>query len=150
VTPTGQLLFTSADRKRVFLQAPGSQPKQVGRTYAPIPVTDALWNAEAKEYVEIEKKAGKLTCSRPWGRPQAFPPIRAVAADEIGGFWLELNDANGSRYDIYDASGRLAGSVRSPARRVPELPPVIRNQKLYVAEQDADDVVSITVYRFRR
>jgi hypothetical protein len=148
-TARGETAFLSADHTKLYAQS-ANQPARVIKEYAPLPVTDAIWNREAKEFVDLEKQHGKLTCSKPFVRPQTLPPIRAIAADDNGGFWVEVNTPAGSRYDLFDSTGRLAGSAPAPSRRVQWRGFVVRGDRLHVAEQDADDVVSIAVYRLRR
>jgi hypothetical protein len=146
-TSGGDFVSLTSDRTRLQWQSAGQPVRSIG-DYAPVAVTDRLWAMEATDYLAAAKKEGKpLTCYPEWIRPKTLPPIRAIAGDDAGGIWAEVTTPTEIRYDIYDSTGKLAGSVASPTRRYQGVPFVVRANKLYVVERDADDVLSVTIFR---
>jgi hypothetical protein len=146
-TTTGAFVYLSPDRTQLRWRR-GEVETNV--PYPPIALTDDMWAREAAEYLALERRLGKLTCSEPMRRSATLPPLRAVVADDRGGVWVEVTTPAGTRFDVYDASGKLVGSAASPVRRFEPMPFVVRGERLYLAELSQDDLISITVFRVRR
>jgi hypothetical protein len=146
-TSTGAFVYATADRTQVGWRR-GTTETTV--TYSSVPVTDAIWKREAAEHVALEAKVGKLTCSPAMVRPASLPPVRGIVADDRGGVWVEVTTPTGSRFDVYDAAGKLVASVPAPTRRLETVPFVVRGDRLYLPIKDEDDVISISVYRLHR
>ncbi|MEQ9399068.1 MAG: 6-bladed beta-propeller [Longimicrobiales bacterium] len=130
------------------LDTRGDTLRVVHRTVPTHPVSDAEWAAGMAEYEAREETHGNPGDCEPASvtRPDRKPPIHRLHFDHEGRLIVERNTADGTAYDLYDAEGRIRGTVPAPPHR-DEVPPFFRNDHVYLVEVDSLDVPRVVGYR---
>ncbi len=73
--------------------------------------------------------------------PAHKPIIRRVFVDDRHRVWVMVNvPGPGSRFDVFDATGRPLATLETPIRMTPYHPILIEGEKLYAVILDQDDV----------
>lgn len=115
------------------------------------PVTDeelAEWEAGAS-VTRFREMGGRLDMSR---IPRSKPHFDRVYDDPDGNLWVAVPAAPlQTVFAIFDPDGRYLGRLWiDGVSRVPYLPPVVRNDRLYLVGTDELDVQRVHVFRIER
>ncbi|MEP6835263.1 MAG: hypothetical protein ABJB74_17890 [Gemmatimonas sp.] len=151
-TSDGRLASTTDNRSRVVWTdaQSGARVTRTSPAYAPVPVTDAIWAREAREYLEYTKANGPLVCTTTaFQRPATLPPIRRLVADDAGNVWVEVTTSAGARLDVYNGAGTLIASMPAPPYD-DTMPFVVRGEHAAFVVRDSDDVAAVEIYRILR
>ncbi|HSG82625.1 MAG TPA: hypothetical protein VLC48_10265 [Gemmatimonadota bacterium] len=160
----GQLVFGAADEYRISVYADGQLRRIITRPFERRPVADQDIEAILGEMERRWDEAGisPEVRERIWSRihfSDFYPAFQAVAIGPQGTIWVgrvkpasELNAKELEYYhewpvhewDVFDAEGRLLGTVTMPERFNPM---AFRGDKVYGAWRDELDVGYVVVLR---
>jgi hypothetical protein len=133
-----------------LMSAQGDTLRVLSRDVPTAAVTDAEWATEEERYRKW--KAGlppNSTCQpATLPRPESKDLIRGVYFDDAGRIWVNLRKQDGFAFDVFDAEGRLLGSMDVPAR-VERIAPHIRANRLYIVTADSMDVQFVKAFEVR-
>jgi hypothetical protein len=127
--------------------AAGDTLRVIERERAPVSVSDSAWNAGLVDYRTFRERNAGARCE-PSGptRPASKPAWTSLFVDHDGRLWVRATLPDGEVFELFDADGRLVGSVPVPPDMRGTLP-YFRDGKLYVVEADELDVQRVAVYR---
>jgi hypothetical protein len=117
----------------------------------PAPVTDAElaeWEAGSAP-TRFREMGGRLDINR---IPRTKPYFDAVYVDPDGVLWVSVPAApQQTSFAVFDPEGRYLGRLQiDGVERVPYLPPVVRNDRLYVVGTDELGVQRVHVFAIER
>lgn len=149
VSPEGHLVVArTGDYRFVWVDTAGQVRRMMAYGADTLRIPDAYWDSVETEYGEWRTKVAGAECDRSdLPRPARKDVLRAVDFDDEGRLWVEAATANGFRLDVWNsAAGELDASFPAPDDRDPEVPFVVREDRLALAiEGDAGQ--AIRVYR---
>jgi hypothetical protein len=144
----GAMVVAWSDEYRLLTQRSASDTARVVEYERPVtPVSDAEWDSVLTEFRQWKETWSGARCE-PRGeptRPAAKPYVRAIWIDPDGRTWVEAQGPEGFLFDVFDADGRLAGSMAAPVRH-PEVEPYVRDDRLYLVTRDELGVQRVAVY----
>ena len=126
----------------------------IRKPHDPRPVTDATWEAAKRERLEAmsddtwRRRIGGMLDEMP--QPSTMPAHGAMMADIEGNLWVRNYSAPGEteqRWSVFDAEGRLLGTVRTPERFRPTQ---IGSDWLLGVWSDEFDVQYVTMYELEK
>jgi len=117
----------------------------------PAPVTSAeIAEWEAGEFVKQFREAGgRIDLDR---IPKVKPFFDGLTVDPAGNLWLSIHAAPMETvFAVVDSGGRYLGRVQASGfRRNSYVPPVVRNDRLYLSGFDELDVPKVYVFRIAK
>jgi len=146
--PGGTIAVSWTGEYRIaFLTPAGDTLRVVTRERPPLPYTDALYEEGMRPYRELRETHPGLRCEpgEP-ERPSHRAALRHFLFDEAGRMWVEAAAEDGFVWEVFDAEGRLLGAFSAPPRAA-DVPPYVRDGRLYQVETDDADVQYVVVYR---
>lgn len=158
--PSGEMAVAHRDAYRIDIRdlRSGAILRSIGLEREPVPVTDALWQAESSVQLarELERTRGPLhlasdpdaDCPVLTERPEHAPAMRSIVSDEHGRLWVEAPSPDGFRIALFSRDGDLIGEADMP-RRDRAVAPFAREDRLYVVVKDDMEVQSIEIYALR-
>ncbi|MEW5927218.1 MAG: hypothetical protein AB1941_07030 [Gemmatimonadota bacterium] len=145
--PGGELVVVPDGGYRIaFLGRGGDTVRVVEREHAAVPVSDGEWEEGLRPYRELREKTPAADCDGEMTRPEHRPAIRHLLFDDGGRMWVESTTPGGFAWDVFDAEGRLLGSLPAPPR-AEGVPSYVRGDRLYLVEADSLGVQSVRSYR---
>ena len=78
-------------------------------------------------------------------RPPFRPAIHLIFFDALGRLWVEVETPQGRALDVYDAAGRLVGTLTAPPR-VESVIPWADRDRLYTVTADELGVFRVHVF----
>lgn len=121
------------------------------REHDPAPVDPEAWEEAMAGYFDFREEHGASGCDPADPRPSDHrPALRAILTDEDGRLWLEVEDAQGRRFDVYDRDGDLVAEVPDVPERNEGVPPYIAPDRLALVTTDDLGVERVEVFRIRR
>jgi hypothetical protein len=140
----------SADYRIAFINSDGDTVRVVSRDVPNVGVTDAEWAQEEERFRKWKLGLPPSACQpATLTRPEGKDLIRGVFFDDASRMWVNLRKGDGFAFDIFDAEGRLLGSIDAPAR-VEDKPPHIRGNRLYIVTADSLDVQFVKAFALRQ
>jgi hypothetical protein len=133
----GTFLGLMTDEYRLFeIDAAGDTLRTVTRAYSPLSVTAADRERARDELKWFTDQGGQIDLAM---LPRTKPPAASFFVDDEGNTWVELvaeGDDAGRLHDVFDAHGRLLGTLRLPfaLQRAPF--PMVRDRTLYGVTED--------------
>ena len=121
----------------------------IGRSLSPEPVTDAEWARELTDYEEFSEERPNASCNPRPSRPETKPLIRALYVAPDGKLWVEVIRSGGNRWEIFDADGRLRGTVPAPPHKEDGVP-AFGPDLLVTIRQDSLDLDHVDIWRIER
>ncbi len=112
----------------------------------PIPIDDDEWEERTRRYRNIKTEYPGTVCE-PDGqpRPPAKPAFRWFGLDDVGQLWVEVYSDDGFRFEVFDSSGALIGSMPAP-HRDSRITPYVGQDRVVVVTRDTLDVHYVEVY----
>jgi hypothetical protein len=127
----------SADYRFALLGPSGDTIRVVEREWPSVPVTDEAWAEETAEFSEFRSDWPGADCTpRGMRRPATQAPLRNLLVDTEGRVWAEAVNPAGPVWEIFDAEGRLIGSLPGFAYD-DRVAPAIRGDRLAWADTDS-------------
>ena len=123
-----------------------TRPIRLVRAGGRLPISRAVWDSVANDYLEIVKNHGAVKCTGSTDRPTWLPMVRAIATDENDRIWIETTAANGGGELRAISTDGSAWGVTGLPRRDESVAWFLRSGKLYVVALDADDLPSVRVF----
>lgn len=117
----------------------------------PLPVrADQRRHAIDAHAAMVKSIGGTLVAGNPTAIPATAPVIEQIIGDDVGGVWVQRTVPAGAQtaLDIFDATGRWIGMIRSSARI--GLVTVISGNTLLTVIPGDDDVPTVVRYRIVR
>ncbi len=144
----GLVAVTSTSRYRIALVTPtGDTTRVFDRTRSQLPVTDSEWEAGNAEYRAFRAEWEDAPCSpRSPTRPAMKPFIADLIIDTDGRFWVEVNLANGTAWEVFSPEGELLGTVEAHSRG-DRAAPYFTHEYIVLVSTDSLDVEGVDVYR---
>lgn len=114
------------------------------------PISDEEWTAGNQDFEEFLSENPNASCDprRP-SRPARKPFIEDVFLAPDGTLWVEVIRTAGNRLEVFDAEGRLLGSVPAPPRKEGSVP-AFGGGYLVTVRQDSLDLDHVDVWRIER
>jgi hypothetical protein len=110
-------------------------------------VSDAEWAEVEVEWAEFQERTRGTRCNESGiTRPATKPAFATAFFDDRGRLWVEAWEMSGFRFDVFDTTGALVGSMPAPARDR-AVRPYIRTGRLYYVALDSLDVPAVHVAR---
>jgi hypothetical protein len=146
--PGGRVLAGNTGRYRLAFLSPGGDTARVfAREIAPAPVSDAEWAEIEREWSEFQERTKGTRCDRTGiERPASKPAFASAFFDDMHRVWVEAWDSAGFRFDVFDSTGVLVGTLPAPARDR-SVRPYVRTGKLFYVGLDSLDVQAVHVAR---
>jgi hypothetical protein len=148
VDPTGFLwLGDNAEYRIVKRSFTGDTVQIIERSYRREPITQAEIDSAMAPAATFLANGG--TADGP-PRPEHKPAYRWFIADDQGYLWIsgfERRRSTGTVLDVFDPSGKYLGAVDTGIQIDDTNPPVVRNNRLYAAVKDAQDVQYVVAVR---
>lgn len=145
---TAMLVGWSDEYRLAFIGPKGDTVRLVDYDRAPPPISDHEWDSSMTRFREWRKDWSGAEC-KPGGepeRPAAKPFFRALWVDPDQRVWVEAYAADGFTFDVFDANGRLLGTMLAP-RRAKSVTPYARGDRLYLVTSDSLGVQYVRVFR---
>jgi hypothetical protein len=144
--PDGHFVVAwSAIYRVALLSSAGDTVRVIERDYAPIPVSDAMWEDATGDYDKFHQEWPSSRCDPPsMSRPEFQSALQGLFFDQLGRLVVEVTASGGTRYDYYDHQGWAVKSVLAP-RRDPSVAPYFRGTYIAQVEQDSLGVQHVTV-----
>jgi 6-bladed beta-propeller protein len=112
------------------------------------PVTDADWTAGLRDWEKFRRDWPTAQCNKTsFDRPAVKPVLNWLFIDGGGRLWVEVLTSEGTRYDIFDMTGRPQASVDGLPPSGGIDPTVAGNRAAFVVSDTATDVRSVRVFR---
>ena len=150
VSPAGALVTWRSDQYRVsFLDKAAGVTRVLADSALPVPISDSAWAVQLANFREWHDRFKGLTCDRAEPvRPPAGTLLRTVEFDDAGRAWIE--GMRGGRWSlaVYDTAGHFTATMPAPVRD-PDVPYVIRGNRLYTVAADSGGAQTVVVYRIR-
>lgn len=148
LAPGQRVLVGHSDRYHLALVSPaGDTLRVIARDVAPAAITDAEWAVVEREWTEFQANTRGDRCNESGiTRPAAKPAFASAFFDDVGRLWVEAWETEGFRFDVFDSTGVLVGSMPAPARDRAVRPYVRAGRLLYVT-LDSLDVPAVRVAR---
>jgi hypothetical protein len=140
-------LASSSDYRIAIVNTAGDTTRIIEREHQPAPVTDEEWDRETEEFRAFRRDVPGARCDGDMERPQFQSAIEHIMFDDAGRMWVEAVSASGRSWDIFDADGRLFGTLPAPERTRERVQPYVRGNHLYLVRTDSLDVQHVGVYR---
>ena len=114
------------------------------------PVGNDEWEAGNEDFEEFRTRRPSASCE-PSGptRPDTRPLIEEIYIAPDGKLWVEVMRTAGNRWEVFDADGRLLGSVPAPPRGE-RVVPAFGPDRLVTIRRDSLDLDHVDVWRFER
>ena len=117
----------------------------------PAPVDPEAWEEAMASYFDFRDEHGASGCDpADPDPPDHRPALRELLTDRDGALWLEVEDAQGRRFDIYDPDGELVAEVPDVPERNEGVPPSIADDRLALVTADDLGVERVEVFQIRR
>jgi hypothetical protein len=136
----------TADYRIALLDAAGDTSRVIERQYDQIATSPVAWKLELGEYRTFLEERPDARC-RPADpdRPPFRPAIHLIFFDALGRLWVEVETPQGRALDVYDAAGRLVGTLTAPPR-VESVIPWADRDRLYTVTADELGVFRVHVF----
>jgi hypothetical protein len=146
---SGRLAVARTDAYRIALLDRNHDTTMVISADAtPSPVSDAEWAAAQEEWEKFRRDWPTAQCNRTSFTRQTVKPVLGwLFLDDGGRLWVEVLTNEGTRYDIFDATGRVQASVTGLPPSAKLDPGVTGNRAAFVVADPATDVQSVRVFR---
>lgn len=150
--PAGELVTARTDVYRIaFVSPSGDTLRVISRDVAPLAVSDSEWTAGLAEYTAFRAKNPGASCdpASP-ARVRVKPVLRNLVFDDGGDLWVERRSAAGDLLDVFDAAGKLIGTLPAPAHDA-DIPFYVRGDRLYtITVDEATGAQAVNVSRVVR
>ena len=148
----GAVMYSAmTDAYRIAItRAGGDTLRVIERPLPPEPISDEEWAAGNRDFEELLAERPDAECDprRP-SRPEAKSFIRSIFIAPDGKLWVEVIRTAGNRWEIFDAEGRLLGTVPAPPRKE-DAAPAFSADHLITIRQDSLDLDHVDVWRIER
>lgn len=146
--PGGTIWSAVTDQYRMA-RTRGADTSFVGERELPAElVTDAEWEAGLADFLEFVDENPSADCEprRP-DKPVAKPFVSDLFATPDGHLWVEVVRNAGNHWDVFNAGGRLVGSLPATDRSVA---PAFADDRLAIARLDSLGIGHVEVYQVER
>ena len=117
----------------------------------PASVTDDDWRTGMADWEKFQVQSPTAKCSRTsFTRPSVKPVLNWLFLDGEGRLWVEVESSEGTRYDVFDESGRPVASVDGLPRSEGLDPSVTGRRAAFVVRDSVTDVSAVRVFRLQR
>lgn len=103
-------------------------------------VTRAEREVAIEEAARFMERAGSVDVDWDDVLPDWKPVVEQMVVDDRGRLWVVRATDDEPVLDVFDATGRFLGTVVPAFDFVPNFPPVVRDERLYVLQVDSLDV----------
>ena len=141
----------TGDYRIAVTRANGDTVRVVERSLPAEPISDEEWSQGNSGYLALRDSLPLMVCDplRP-PRPEAKPFIEAIDIAYDGTLWAEVIREAGNRWEVFDAEGRLLGSMPAPTERRSFTPPAIGTDHVLTVRRGDFDLDYVDVWRIER
>ena len=141
--------LTSAYRISVTRNDGADTLRVIERALPAEPVGDDEWASGTADFDEWQAEQQGASCE-PSGptRPDTKPLIQGLFVAPDGKLWVEVIRTAGNRWEVFDADGRLLGSVPRSPREEAIVPAFGPSDHLLTVRRDSLDLDHVEVWRF--
>jgi len=145
----GRQAVARTDRYRVVVLGRGGDTSLVvSGTAVPSDVTNADWEEGLADWEKFHRDWPTARCDRTsFTRPPSKPVLNWLFVDGEGRLWVEVLTNTGTRYDIFDATGRPVASVDGLPPSGGIDPSATAGRIAFVVRDSTTDVPSVRVFR---
>ncbi len=128
----------------------GDTLRVIERPLPPEPISDEEWADGNRDFEELIAERPDAECDprRP-SRPEAKSFIQGIFIAPDGKLWVEVIRTAGNRWELFDAEGRLLGTVPAPPRKE-RAAPSFGADHLITIRQDSLDLDHVDIWRIER
>lgn len=147
----GTLYLATTDAYLIALTRGGDTLRVIERELPPEEVSDEEWSALTDEFQTGRSELPSSAVCEPNepARPAFKPMLGGIHVDPEGKLWVETFQSTGKGWDVFDADGRLLGSVPWVEHKESSVP-AFGADHVVVIRQDSLDVDHVDVWRIDR
>ena len=150
---SGGVMYSAmtGDYRIAVTRANGDTVRVIERSLPAEPISDEEWSEGNSDYLALRDSLPLIVCDplRP-PRPDAKPFIEAIDIAYDGTLWVEVIREAGNRWEVFDAQGRLMGSMPAPTERRAFTPPAIGADHVLTVRRGDFDLDYVDVWRIER
>ena len=143
--PDGTIYSAVTDQYRIAVMRGADTLRIIERELPAEPVSDEEWEAGNEEYYAFLNDNPSASCEprRP-DKPVTRPFVEDLFVAPDGRLWVEVARTAGDRWEVFDSTGTLVGTMRAPERSTA---PAFRREQLATARRDSLGLSHVDVYR---